>query len=228
MTPWNASPVPSRAPRRGFFALAALLLLRLGFDYAEREGIRRAALTYSLASVEAMMNVITFVDVVLGLGVVIALLVLCLAPRSARVTFPAQIAATLAALGVLIRGGMHLLLSSGAFRGGGGGTAVARYVVIVATLVDIAGGALLLLVIARVTHAAKARVALSFAIVALVLVFARLTAYALTAFVGEVPVTLETLDLVQGWTFLVYEALLVWLCVHAGVVVTRIPDDLSV
>jgi hypothetical protein len=225
--PWDAAPAPSRAPRRGFFALAVLLLLTWGTGYAEREGLRRAALTYQLASVEAMLNVITVVDVALGLGVVVSLLVLCLAPRSARVTVPAQVAATLAALGVLVRGGLHLLVSSGAFRGGGGGATVAPYVVVVATLADIAEGALLLLVIARVTWAARAHVAFAFTIVAFVLVLARLTAYALTALIGTIPVTLDTLDLVQSWAFLVYDVLLVWLCVHAGVVVKRIPDDLS-
>jgi len=204
-----------------------LLLLTWGIDYAEREGLRRAALTYQLASVEAMLNVITFVDVALGLGVVVSLLVLCLAPRAARVTWPAQVAATLAALGVLVRGGLHLLVSSGAFRAGGGGTTIAPYVTVVSTLADVAGGALLLLVIARVTRAARARVAFAFAIVALVVVLVRLTAYALTALVGPIPVTFETLGLVQSWAFLVYEVLLVWLCVHAGVVVTRIPDELS-
>jgi hypothetical protein len=226
VAPWN-TPRVSRAPQRGFFSLAVLLLLTWASEYAEREGLRRAALTYDLGSIEAMMNVVTAIDVLLGLGVVVALLVLCLAPRSARVTLPAQLAATLAALSVLVRGGARLLLASGVFASGSAGTTFARYGGAAVTLADIAGSALLLVAIARVARAARAPVARAFAIVALVVVLVRLASYAATALVGADPGTLETLELVQGSAFLVYELLILWLCVHAGVVVTRIPDDLS-
>jgi hypothetical protein len=172
-----------------------------------------------------MMNVITVVDVAVGLGIVVSLLLLCLAPRSARVTFPAQVAATLAALGVLVRGGARLLLASGAFSAPGAGTTFMRYGGTVVTLADIAGAALLLVVIARVTRAARAHVAFAFAIVALVGVLVRFVSYALTAYPGWDPATLDTLNLVQPWAYLGYELLLLWLCVHAGVVVTRTPDD---
>jgi hypothetical protein len=171
-----------------------------------------------------MMNVITAVDVALGLGVVVSLLVLCLAPRSARVTFPAQVAATLAALNVLVRGGARLLLASKAFSLGSANT-FARYTGVATTLGYIAWIALLLVVIARVTRAARARVAFSFTIVALVLVLAHLAAYALGFLVD--PLTLATLSLVWVKAFVAYDLLVLWLCVHAGVVVTRIPDDLS-
>jgi hypothetical protein len=215
---------PSRAPRRGFFALAVLLPLVWASEIAEREGLRRAALTYDLGTVEAAMNVITAVDVALGLGVVVSLLLLCLAPRSARLTVPAQVAATLTALAVLVRGGVRLLLASGAFaataafsRGGG----------VVVALADVAAGALLFVVVLRVARAARAHVAFAFAILGLFLVLARLVAYSLTMIAGVASATPDPLDLVQAWSSLGAALLTLWLCIHAGILVTRIPDDLA-
>ena len=215
---------PSRAPRRGFFALALLLTLSWAAEVAEREGLRRAALTYDLGTVEAAMNVITAVDVLLGLGTVVSLLLLCLAPRSARVTVPAQVAATLAALSVLVRGGVRLLLASGAFAA----TATfARCGGVAVTLADMASGALLLVVIFRVARAARARVALAFAILGLLLIFARLVAYSVSTFAGAAFAVPDALDVLQFWSAVAAALITLWLCIHAGIVVTRIPDDLA-
>jgi hypothetical protein len=215
---------PSRAPRRGFFALAGLLAVVWVAEIAEREGLRRAALTYDLGTMEAAMNVITGVDVLLGLGVVVSLLLLCLAPRSARVTVPAQVAATLTALSVLVRGGVRLLLASGAFAA----TATfSRYGGVAVALADMAAGALLFVVILRVARAARSHVAFAFAILGLVLILARLVAYSLTTFADAAFAIPDTLDLVQFWSSLGAALLTLWLCIHAGVVVMRIPDDLT-
>jgi hypothetical protein len=40
------------------------------------------------------------------------------------------------------------------------------------------------------------------------------------------PVMLETLDLVQRWTYLVQQIAVVTLCVRAAAAVTRMPDEL--
>jgi hypothetical protein len=215
---------PSRAPRRGFFALAVLLPLTWTSGFAEREGLRRAAVTYDLGTIETAMNVITVVDVVLGLGVIVALLLLCLAPRSARVTVPAQVAATLAALGVLVRGGVRLLLASGAFSAS---AAFARYGGIVVAFADIAGSALLFVMILRVTRVARAHVAFGFGIVGLGLVLGNAVAFTLVTFGSEALGGGGTLALVESWAALGATLLTFWLCIHAGVVVTRIPDDLA-
>jgi hypothetical protein len=222
--PSAAPAAPSRAPRRGFFALALLLPLTWAAETAEREGLRRAALTYDLGTLEAAMNVITGVDVLVGLATVVSLLLLCLAPRSARVTLPAQVAATLRALEVLVRGGVRLLLASGAFAV----TATfSRYGGVAVTLADMASGALLLVVILRVARAARAPAASALAILGLVLLLVRLVAYSLAAFAGAPSATPDPLDLVQLWSSVAAALLTLWLCLRAGVLVARIPDDLA-
>ncbi len=222
--PSLSPPGPSRAPRRGFFALALLLVLTWVSQFAEREGLRRAALTYDLGAVELAMNVITLVDVILGLGVVVSLLLVCLAPRSARVTVPAQVAATFAALAVLVRGGLRLLLASGGFSAS---PDLGHYGGIAVGYADLASSALLFVVLLRVTRAAKAHVAFAFAVFGLVLVLATLIAFSLTTFAGEALAMRDVLDRVQFWAATGSSTLSLWLCVHAGVVVMRIPDDFA-
>jgi hypothetical protein len=217
---------PSRVPRLAFLALAGLQVLLWVLDLGEPYVVPPIARRFEIASTDLVLNVFTAVDVVLGLGFVVALLMLSLAPRSARIVVLAQGAATLAALGVLLKGGARLLVSSGAFSSGAGVDVFTRFGGAAVTLADAAASVFLLLVLGRVARAAGAGGARALAIVALVILGARMVAYGLSAAGVVVPGPPETLELVQRGTYLVYETILVALCVTAGVIVTRIPDDI--
>jgi hypothetical protein len=217
----------SRAPRLGFFSLAILLVATWGVDFAERYALRRAATQYDAGVIQKLMLVSTGLDVVLGLGFVGALLALCLAPRSTRVVVLAQIAATLAALSVLMRGGVVLLFLGGAFAAGEGGLGTVMQLQATAvTLADATGSALLLVVLSRVAKAAGAPGARWLAMGGLTLVLGRMAVIGVSLALGDDLATRAVLEQVQGWAYLGYALLTLGLCLHAGVVVTRIPDEL--
>jgi hypothetical protein len=217
----------SRAPRLGFFSLAILLVLGWAADFGARYALRVVETKFDATAVRQLLVVSSVVDVVLGLGVVFALLLLCLAPRVARVVVLAQLAATLTALAVLVRGGVLLLVSSGALTGDAGIAGAAHVAGTAVTFAEAIGAGLLLLVLSRVARAAGAGAVRWLAFGGLALVLVRMMALALALTVAPDPATQELLQQTQAWALLGYELLTLGLCIHAGVVVTRIPDEVG-
>jgi hypothetical protein len=216
----------SRMPRVGLFALASFLALDGGLAAGQRYVVPIASRQFEPAAVDVLLYVVTFVDVALGLGVVVALLALCLAPRSTRVVVLAQSAAMLAALTLLLRVGSRLLLSGGAFSSPAVVATLTRLGGTVVSLGNAAVSALLLVVILRVTRAGRAPVAAAVALIALVLVGARVVAQGLSlAGVIADPGAMEALDLGQRWGQIGCDVLIIGLCVRASTVVGRVPAD---
>jgi hypothetical protein len=215
----------SRLPRLGFFSLATLLVTSWAVEFGGRYALRAAAAQYDAAVIQKLTLVSIAIDVVLGMGFVAALLALCLTPRSTRVVVLAQIAATLAALAVLMRGGAILLLVSGAFSAGEDLATFTQVGTAAVTLVDALGSALLLVVLSRVARAARAPGARWLALGGLLLVVGRMAVIGVSFGLGDDAATRAVLEQVQSWAYLAYALLTLGLCVRAGILVTRIPDE---